>query len=620
MKKAILVFVSLIAMLSTLTMLNWIPDVVAKFKNHSMDSLLLLVPDLRSDALLIEAWKNTALEEGLHLVVQTDNEFLLPINQEHINYKGIILPDTVHARMSKTLAENLRSYVKAGGQLMLVFDAGTQNIQGHPYHQGSLFSPMLHFQYGALTEQGELSIAEDPVGQTKTRLYDLGVPPGKCIVSENSKVSIPNDYFCAISSYGYGQLAYQHFITKPIKNNIPLLLTTTDHQFIAGERPYGNGHVLFINLPLTSLWRSTDSMLLHTFLHYFAIDMIGLPSLATVPNGVGGVIMNLHVESKDALPALSILKEIGLFQQGPYSIDFTGGPDLDHKGDKKGLDVLNTLRAQHWITYLAKLGNAIGSDGGWMHNYYGSIVDETNQSRFQDYITINNQVLEKILGQKILEYVPSMGNQPIWATRYIEQQGFLGYYSTSNTGASPTKNFRNGVFDSEDIWSFPCLPLGAYASLRDFGFANLSEEVVQNWLIESSHFVTVNHTSRLIYFHPTDILYFSQYLDSLKAWLGKTKELINTGDFQWYSMVGMAEFLNARKKVYWKVDNTLDFQIITASHEKSLAQQTWLVAKNNCKKPTITVGTGDIRDDEDNWIITAGNIKTFQFQCKPIVG
>ena len=612
MKKIILLSISIIAMLITLTMLAIVPAIVTQSKSHTDDSLLLLIPDENVNSLMTEGWKNIAAEEGLHLDIQTDTEFLLPYNQQHVHrHPGIILPDSIHEKMSLSLAESLKDYVKNGGQLMLIYDAGTRNLQGKPYKKGALFSDMLHLQYGA----GKGGIENAPVGQNKRAMDELGIPPGKCIIDEESNISIPDDLFCAISSYGYGALTYPHFVTKPVKQNIPLLLTTLDHQFIAGSLPFGQGQVLFINLPLTHLWWNTDAMPMHLFLHYFAIDMLGLPALSMVPNGVGGLILNLHVEAKDALIAFPLLKRIGLFQQGPYSIDFTVGPDLDRPGDNNGFDIINNPEATAWIKELAGMGHAIGSDGGWMHNYFGLNVNETNQRKFENYITRNNQAIEKVLEKKVVEYVPSMGNQPAWVNKYLGLHGFLGYYSTSNIGSSPTRNFRNGVFDNSDLWSFPCLTLGLYANFRDFGFAHLSEERVSNWLIESSEFSAKNHTSRLIYFHPSDILFFSQYINSIKNLLTNTKNLSTKGLFQWYSMIDLAQFLNARNEVYWQVKNINQSKIITATHPITLARQTWLLDKKTCFKPLITVGAGIIREDKDHWIVSAKNSKSLQFKC-----
>jgi len=605
-------------------------------QKRSPDTLLLLKSDNAIDENLLKGWENIAHEDGLHLDIKSDNDYLYSKELRPLDYKGIILPDIIHSRASHVLVKRLKSYVESGGYLMLVYDAGTQDFDGNPFKEGSLFSEMLNLKYGialkddsgtenSTVEQQEAAPGSESssVGQQKDVLLELGIPPGKCMPEEdatNIQAGTINP-FCAISTYGYGILKYQHFTTQPMKEDVPLLLTTADHQFIAGVVDVGKGKILFVNLPLTNLWADTDSMLAHVFLKYFAVDMLKLPYLAPVPNGVGGIVMNLHTESQFDFDEFQTLEDIGLFKQGPYSIDITAGPNVnlipDSEPENKGPDILNNLKAQHWMHYFAALGNAIGSDGGWMHNYFGLNISEYNQDEFQKYITMNVDAIEKVMNQKVLEYMPSEGNQPNWATRYLEQEGFLGYYTLSNAGAGPTRNFRDGVFDNPNLWSFPALPFGLDASIRDFGFRRLPVDVVSEWFVTSTQFVALHHQARLMYFHPADFKFFPQYLESLKAWLTEAKILSTAGVFRWYSMVDLAKFLNKRRKVSWEVERNENYQIIKATHPENLEEQTWLIRKDACKKPEITVGKGLIREDEQYWMVSSGKSSNLEFQCAP---
>ncbi len=604
-------------------------------QKRSSDTLLLLKSDNAIDENLLKGWENIALEDGLHLDIKSDNDYLYSKELRPLDYKGIILPDIIHSRVSHVLVEKLKSYVESGGYLMLVYDAGTQDFNANPFKEGSLFSEMLNLKYGIDVkdnEETENSTTEQQdqfpgtestgVGQQKHILLELGIPPGKCM-SEKDAINIPagTNPFCGISTYGYGILKYPHFITQPMKEDVPLLLTTVDRQFIAGVVNVGKGKILFVNLPLTNLWAETDSMLAHVFLKYFAVNMLKLPYLAPVPNGVGGIVMNLHTESQFDFDEFQILEDAGLFKQGPYSIDITAGPSVnfipDSKPENKGTDILNNPKAQQWMHYFAALGNAIGSDGGWFHNYFGLNISEYNQAEFQKYITINVNAIEKIMNQKVLEYMPSEGNQPNWATRYLEQQGFLGYYTLSNAGAGPTRNFRNGVFDNPNLWSFPALPFGTNASIRDFGFANLPVDNVSEWLVACTQFVALNHQARLMYFHPSDFKFFPQYLESLKAWLAEAKTLSTIGVFRWYSMVHLAKFLNKRRKVSWEIERNENYQTIKATHPENLEGQAWLIRKDACKKPAVTVGKGFIGENEQYWVVSSGKSRNLEFQCAP---
>jgi hypothetical protein len=580
-----------------------------------MDALLLLKPNLPINSKYIEGWLNSAADEGLHLHVEFDKDFLYSKKLSTINYKGIILADQIHSKVSVGLAQRLKAYVESGGYLMLVYDAGTQDLDGSFYPHGSLFSELLNLNYGL--NENNVGSTFQTVGHTEDILEALGIPPGKYIpvthLQDRFTGSI--DSFNAISGYGYGPLKYKHLITQKVENNVPLLLTTIDHQFIAGIVNHGKGKILFINLPLTELWIRTDSLFLHTFLRYFASDMLHLPTLSTVPNGVGGIILNLHVESSDDIKSLAILHEHGVFKQGPHSIDFTAGPDLTNFGDHKGTDIVHNPIAQKWMHYFVSLGHAVGSDGGWIHDYYGVYASEKNQNEFQKYISMNNEAIEKILGQKVLEYVPSVGNQPNWATRYLEQEHFLGYYTASNTGTGPTQNFRDGLFDASFLWSFPVLPYGKHACFRDFGTAKIPVENVTRWLLRSTEFMSSHHAARLMYFHPADIYNYPQYLSSLDMWLNKAKSLTDQRSFQWFSMVNLSRFLSTRRDVIWKTQKRDHLQIIKAEHPISLEKQAWLINKKSCQKPTINIGSGEIREDERNWIVISGDEKKIEFQC-----
>jgi hypothetical protein len=585
-----------------------------QFSPSSEDTLLLLLSETNNNSIFVQAWKNIALEEGLHLSTMLDSDFLSLIAN---NYQGIILADTIHKDITPELSKKLMDYVASGGFLMLVYDAGTLNQNNSSSKRYPLMAELLGINCGNEDILKGCISETSPIGNTVKGLSALGVPPGKCMLANEADSNSKVEDFCAISSSELGILQYTHYLI-PISDNTPPLLTTSDHQLIAAVKTFGKGRILYVNLPLTYLWAQTDAMFLHAFLHYFASNMLQLPVLAAVPNGIGGIILNLHVESIDALVGLNILQKRGLFQQGPYSIDFTAGPGLNQEDDRLGLNVPQNKQTQAWIQYLARLGHAIGSDGGWMHNYFGTHANESNQNEFEYYIKINNEAIETLLGRKVLEYVPSMGNQPSWAIRYLEKQGFLGYYSTANTGNAPTQHFSKGVFDKEQLWSFPVLPFKYGACFRDFGRIGYSVPSVSQWLLDSTRFVSSRNTSRLIYFHPPDILFFPQYLSSLRSWLSLTQQLQFQGKFQWYSMVELAEFLNKRRQVSWTVRNWKNIQFIKAMHPDNLKTQAWLLFKKKCAKPQINKGIATIKESKNHWIVQAGNVQELEFSCQII--
>ncbi len=475
------------------------------FSRHSNNSvnknftLGLLVQNNNPNPAWIAGWKNAASEEGIQLKVITDSDLLRSQDINPREHRGIILPDTLHATISKALVQKLKNYVETGGQLMLVYDAGTRTPGGTYYDNHSPFSEMVGINYAIFSRVGNSPTVLSYVGQDKAILDKLGIPPGKSVASYTCPCPHPN--FRVISGYGYGALTYSHFVTTGDYSGTPLLLSPTN-QLIAGINSVGKGKVLFVNLPLTYLWSQTDSMLMHTFLRYFSVDMLHLPVLSTAPKAVGGIIMNLHLDSNATITPIQTLYDHGVFKQGPYSIHITAGPDCNEIGDGLGLNVLQNRVIQHWIRYFQKSGHSIGNHGGWIHNYFGLNINENNKDQFEKFLPLNDQALEQITGQKLVEYAAPVGNQPNWVTRYLESHGSKAYYTTGNSGVGATHNFRDGRFDADTIWAFPVLPFGKYAAFEEFGQAGLPESEVTPWLIDSTRFMASRHVIRLIYYHP----------------------------------------------------------------------------------------------------------------------
>lgn len=566
------------------------------------DNLLLLIPDsLPVNSTYVKGWRTTAEEEGLHLTILHDKDFLNPLHQN--DYKGIILPDTFHKQIGPSLIGKLYKYVENGGQLMLVFDAGTLDNNGNYRPNYSALSKLAGINYALYDKFKKETIQWNNIGQNSQVLTELGIPPGKAIPS-NFQAN-----FAILSTYQYGEASYPYFTTT---GEFPgkILLATADRQLVAGIHSYGKGKVLFVNTPISYLWSQTDGLLMHIFLHYFAVNMLALPYLASVPDGIGGIIMNIHVDSNAALKPLKILHEAGLFDQGPYSIDFTAGPDTRNFGDGLGLNISNNKEIQYWIRYFLKLHYAIGDHGGWIHDYFGKNVNDNNQQAFEPFLKLNDQAIQKITSQKTLEYSAPLGNQPDWVTNYLSQQGFNAYYTTGNSGLGPVHSFQNNHFSAETIFAFPNLPFGKYAAFEEFYAAKISPKAIEDWLMACTNFSAEHNTARLIYFHPPGAI---DYLDTLKIWLTVTKQLINQHLFRWYTMPALAEFLFDRRDVKWAAVEKDGKQIITASHPKSLLHQTWIIEKAAHQYPILLQGQANIVNYKDKWLIVAGDCKYLKF-------
>lgn len=597
-------------------------------KNLSTDTIALLVPDKSTNKVFLKGWELTAEEEGLHIRPLTDEEFshLYVFNQGKLPFAGVIYPDTIHKTITPLLANQLKDYVKLGGKLMLIYDAGTLDPRGNYYPDHSILSDLAGTQYALYSELLHDTIVSSYIGGNKDNLDELEIPPGKAM-DPNSQYSMTSkNNYLVITGYQLGALKYSYFATQGIDPTADVLMTTPDKkQVIADTNTYGKGEVLFVNLPLIYLWAQTDGMFIHGFLHYFADQVLNVPILSAVPNGVGGLVMNWHVESSASLVPLSILQQAGIFKQHPYSIDVTAGPDSNKAGDGLGLDVLHNPITQKWLHYFLETGQVVGTDGGWMHNYYGWYVNDNNQSEFQKYLTWNIDALEKVTGVKMLEYTPPLANVPQWSINYLASRGIIGYYSASSTGAPPIENIRNGVFDPPNVWAFPVLLYGRAGVFEDFNRAHISSDKIQAWLLAATDFTMRHHTIRLIYFHPPGLMNYNNlfpnginYMGAIGAWLDLAKELSDKHEFSWYTMAGQAQFLNTRKLTTWTTTKTNDQEVITATNPVSLANQAWFIKKSTCLKPQIIVGTGQVNEDDDLWVVVADDVKDLKFSCNSL--
>src|SRR5207248_791557 len=82
----------------------------------NVDAIMLLLPDdtVPTDP-NVTIWLDAASEEGLHLTVVPDAQFLDPAF-DPTRYAGLILPDQVHPKASDDLVAAVKRYVGQGGQ------------------------------------------------------------------------------------------------------------------------------------------------------------------------------------------------------------------------------------------------------------------------------------------------------------------------------------------------------------------------------------------------------------------------------------------------------------------------------------------------------------------------
>ncbi len=371
--------------------------------------------------------------------------------------------------------------------------------------------------------------------------------------------------------------------------------------------------MLFVNLPLGYLKGDTDGLPLHTFLQNFAVQILSLPRLLPVPDGIGGLVLNWHVDSNAAISALQAMNSWTILQQGPYSIHITAGPDTYAIGDNKGFNVLHNPVSQDLVHEYARLGDEIGSHGGWIHNYFAAHVETDPPKDMERFLELNKDALEQVGGRPVVEYSAPNGDQPEWVTQWLESHGFVAYYFTGDAGMGPTQGYRGGRRAGQNIWAFPITQLDRAASFEEFSGEDISFDVIQQWLEAMIDFVVNRREVRLVYFHPPGIL---PYREVVQNWLEKTAQLKAQGSFRWYTMAQVANFLNSRKRVTWKFTERDGLVSLKAVDSQSLAHQTWSLPGNKFGKPVVIRGTATVAQDGDAWLVDAGEGTQLEVQAR----
>ena len=579
------------------------------------DRIILLVPDGTSFSNpRVTVWLDAGDEEGLHVVPMHDSNFIRSIFPRP-PCAGVILPDSIHGQASDLFVGSIHDYVATGGHLMLVYDAAVESLQGFYSSDRSRLSDLAGVDYALYKTLGSSTIQSSDVSGSIPVMDQLGVPPGKYfpfIQPPPGKSGVSPPVETQLRRYQYGSLAYPSFVTSGEYTGNVLLHSLAG--IVAGEHAYQKGSVLFVNLPLGYLKLNTDGLPLHAFLKYFATHTLSLPYLLAVPDGVGGLVLDWHVDSNAAIKSLQELETWSIVQQGPYSVDVTAGPDTYAIGDGKGFDVLHNPVSQALIRAHAQRGDEIGSHGGWIHNYFAAHV-ETESKEMVKFLQLNKDALEQVTGKPVVEYSAPNGDQPVWVTHWLDEHGFVAYYFTGDTGMAPTHDYRGGKRGGRSIWAFPIAQMDRAASFEELTSEDVSFAVIQQWLEALTDFVVGHEQVRLAYFHPPGILAFHKEVDS---WMEITARLKAEGRFRWYTMTQMANFLNSRQKVRWKLTEQNGLASLNAADPKTLAHQAWRFPADKFNEPTVVRGAATVRQEADGWLVVAGEGTQLDVQARTL--
>ena len=583
--------------------------------------LALLIPDdVAMDDVHVTLWQDAAREAGFPLDVVRASTLLraggYPMDA------ALILPDTVHRRMNDALVLHLQARVEAGARVMLVQDAGVADMDGN-YHPGqSRLSNLAGVRYALYGELGARMTGEQVAWVDPDAVPVLGLPPGKLLRQDGSlpltsaQAAPAADEELAVASYNYGRLRYPVYQTSGRLDG-KRLMHFSGGGLLAGLHTVGQGQVLFVNLPLGYLKLRTDGYFLQSFLRYFAQDVVGLPQLSPMPDAQGALIMNWHIDSAAAVPAMESLSALGAFEQGPYSVHLTAGPDVDAQGDGLGMDLARNPAMREWVRRFAERGDSVGSHGGWIHNEFGRLVDTQDRGVSERELQMNLSAVQMASARPVHEYSAPIGNHPAWVTDWLEAHGIRAYYFTGDIGSAPSRAYQDGRRGASDMWAFPVMSYGIHASFEEARFANVPEPDIAAWLMDVADFCVAHRTVRLVYFHPPGIAMFP---GAFKAWMQHTAMLARERGLRWTTMAQYAAFSNDRLEVDWRIapdDATPGAMRLQASHPRSLKRFTWLLPAQRYGRPQLLTGDARIDLQDGFWRVVAGEARAVSLSLPP---
>ncbi len=580
-------------------------------RSHQDDpSIVLLVPNEAAlDLPVTQAWLDAAREEGLSVMPMTDDTFLR-YGGDRQRIAGVILPDTVHPQASEMLVNLLHRHVESGGHLFIAFDAALLDSQTGRYAaEQSRLSGLAGVRYAMYAELKDRTMALGPVYGSRIGEQTLGLQPGKMDFRDSGRLPLGE-----LTTYGYDQLQHGHFRTASPAGARALLVSGNDDMLVSTHR-YGQGSVLFANLALGYLKTRTDGYLLHRLLGHFADEMLQQPRLLAAPDGIGGLVLNLHVDSNAAQAPLETLERNGWFRQGPFSLHVTAGPDTEHEGDGLGLGIDRNPAMAGFLRRMRSAGHEVGNHGGWNHNMFGKQATEDNREQFEPLLVLNQTAMQAALGEALRSYSAPMGNQPQWATEWLQREGFKGYYFTGDNGLGPTRSYQKGArAPRSDLWAFPVSSYHRVATFEELEEADppVTPQDMTTYLTELTRHVVQQHVVRLFYFHPPAAV---QHLSSIEALMTEADRHEATGRFRWYTMEMLADFLSRREQVQWQpLRGETAVGGFSARSSASLDQLSWTVPQAGRGIPAVIQGTGTVRSEDGRWIVTAGQTRQLRVQ------
>jgi hypothetical protein len=513
---------------------------------------------LERQGFIRDAYESVAQEEGIpHRWLSTADLMLLDGQQTARRYLALVFPDGLVQKLPSGVLDRTREYMDAGGHVAVVFDPGIREPSG-VYRSGGLLADLVGVQYLRYRALGDRSYRQGAV-----RFNDAGdarawhIPAGKFYQG------------LMLGGYAYGGLTYPMAATEPLTLDLQTF-ATDQGDIVLSVRTYGQGQALWVNLPLGYLKAYSDDMPLRQVLRTFLYDMVRVPHLIPSPGGIGGLVINWHIDSRIEMEGIPNLLRSSLVRPGlRHDFHITAGPDRDRPGDNLGFDACG--RGESLLRQLPAYGG-LGSHGGWAHNGFSNALEQKRltPSAIEAEIRRNNDCLARIAGTPIRSYAAPNGVHPQpTVTRILEKLGMRAYYYTGDTGSPPNRTFFDGRIVSDRVWAFPVMPNGRYAAIGEMVEAGVEAAEIDRWLQELLDYIVAERTIRLMYSHGYDMLNPSS-LEAFRRFVGRAEELEQAGTLKVETMAHFADFMDRFVKTEYSFSRDGGELVVALSNPEGL--------------------------------------------------
>ena len=401
----------------------------------------------------------------------------------------------------------------------------------------------------------------------------------------------------AALEYGYGVKQSQGWFFDPVQGNV--WANTREGRPRWAECAWGQGRVSLIGFPLSTQASDGDTYGARLLLEC-AADRADLARLWPTPKGLGGIAVNIHLDSADHLRYLpQLVAGWPTTVRGTFHV--TAGPDCDREEDGLGLDAENPAKGGAWMKRIGALGE-IGLHGGWAHNLWALEAPTWPQEKRERFLELNRQTLQST--GPLTSYSSPSGQHPENINAWLAAHGFVAFYFTGDSGAPPTRIWQEGHPFGVPMWAFPVATDGDAAASYEFKHQGMSEAEAKRWSLAVVDFCRSHQTLRLMYGHSID---WGDMPDANFAWLNLLAKQVKQGHMTAWTLSEYAAFLNRFVDVKWSFEQLKDTATIRMEGPALKDMTLRIPGRWRCGEPGIQIRS----ENAYTWITIEDNRKAW---------